>query len=239
VPLDAGPGFKNYLWNTTERQQKITAYNLGTYWVRANYCSYTYTDTIHITQKTTGCQTVVPVSLLDFQARLQTNRTVLLQWQTATETNSSHFMVERSTDGISFQSIGRIDAMGNSNSIQSYSFTDMLAGIPAQTRTLYYRLQPVDKNGNSTRSAVKQITIPSQQVLFSIYPNPATTSFTVYSNTAHAVLTIHDMLGHTILTKQINGTGNHVIHTAMLARGMYTVSIHTDGAVVTEKMLLK
>lgn len=48
VVLDAGSGFEKYQWNTGSPNQSITTYGFGQYWVKANYCGYSYSDTITI-----------------------------------------------------------------------------------------------------------------------------------------------------------------------------------------------
>ena len=51
-----------------------------------------------------------------------------LSWATASEKNSSHFMVERSIDGWSaFRAVGRVAAHGSSSSPQAYQLRDKQA----------------------------------------------------------------------------------------------------------------
>ncbi len=56
--------------------------------------------------------TIFPIHLLNFSAT-PLNKTVNLQWQTATEINSNYFLIERSTDGTNFTTIGKQPAAGN------------------------------------------------------------------------------------------------------------------------------
>ena len=51
LKLNAGAGFASYLWNDGSVDSVLTAYNTGTYFVRAkDYCGNTYSDTIVISQ---------------------------------------------------------------------------------------------------------------------------------------------------------------------------------------------
>ena len=50
---------------------------------------------------------LLPVELITFNGRVMNNN-IKLDWQTATELNNSHFDVEWSTDGISFEKIGQV-----------------------------------------------------------------------------------------------------------------------------------
>lgn len=67
--------------------------------------------------------TPLPVQLLNFDGR-QLEKTIHLNWNTATETGNSHFVILRSADGINFQEIGLQKGAGNSSQTQSYEFID-------------------------------------------------------------------------------------------------------------------
>jgi hypothetical protein len=90
-----------------------------------------------------------------------------LSWRTATEINASHYLIERSADGINFLSIGSVKATGNSVAETAYQFVDAspLAAFN------YYRLKMVDEDGKSSYSAViKLYSNSSTKVITS--PNP-------------------------------------------------------------------
>jgi len=85
----------------------------------------------------------LPVEWLLFEAKKQ-NNSVLLHWATASEINSSHFEIQRSTDGLNFENIGWKSSAGFSSSITNYEFIDESPVIG----TNYYRLKQVDFNGD-------------------------------------------------------------------------------------------
>jgi hypothetical protein len=91
----------------------------------------------------------LPVTLLSFEGK-QMEEDILLSWSTASETNNQYFSVERSPDGIHFETAGQVSGAGNSNQVIQYRFTDInpLPGIN------YYRLTQVDFDGLSTTSAI-------------------------------------------------------------------------------------
>ena len=68
----------------------------------------------------------LPVSLLSFTASKQTE-SVLLNWTTTIEINTHHFVVERSVDGIHFNAIGTLAAVGSSTSKHNYQLNDASA----------------------------------------------------------------------------------------------------------------
>ncbi len=63
---------------------------------------------------------ILPVNLISFTGR-QDNDRVILKWQTATEINNDHFVVERSTNGTDFLSTATVDGRGNSSIVKNYS----------------------------------------------------------------------------------------------------------------------
>lgn len=94
-----------------------------------------------------GNQNVLPVTLLYLKSVI-TKSGVTLLWATASETNNSHFMVERSDNGQTYQAIAQVKGMGNSNSTTEYTYTDheQNGGI------VYYRLAQYDYDGKLTYS---------------------------------------------------------------------------------------
>ena len=70
-----------------------------------------------------GNFTMVPVTWLSFTAQTA-DKKVHLHWTTATETNNSHFAIERSTDGRNFEQVGEVKGSGNSHTPLNYNYTD-------------------------------------------------------------------------------------------------------------------
>ena len=84
----------------------------------------------------------LPVELLSFSGDCDSEGNILT-WQTASEFNSSHFVVEWSRDGINWESVQEVSAYGFSNENQSYSVIHK----QNQTSTSYYRLSQFDLDG--------------------------------------------------------------------------------------------
>jgi hypothetical protein len=108
---------------------------------------------------------VLSVDWLSFDAKLEDEHKVRLDWVTASERNSAIFMIERSADGINFQEIGMVEAAGTTSDVHQYDFFDdhPLVG------TSYYRLQEVDVDGTRYQSGIRVI----ENDCISLYPNPA------------------------------------------------------------------
>lgn len=116
-----------------------------------------------------SCSFALPISLISFNVTKNANRTVNINWTTATENNNDYFTVQRSLDGINWYNIQSIDGSGNSNVLLSYTTADSepLPGIS------YYRLKQTDFDGKYEYSEIKSIDMNDYQLSFvQIYPNP-------------------------------------------------------------------
>ncbi len=90
--------------------------------------------------------TPLPVEFID----IKVVRNQIL-WRTAQEVNNSHFEIQKSTDGVSFDIIGSVEGKGNTKEITSYSFEDK---SPSVTGVDYYRLKQYDFNGEFQYSKI-------------------------------------------------------------------------------------
>jgi hypothetical protein len=107
----------------------------------------------------------LPVELLSFNGKNKGVRNLLF-WQTASEVNNSHFDIERSTDGTTFQKIGQVK--GN-NKPSNYEFVDHQPFV-----TTYYRLRQSDFDSTETLSNIVYVTQKGKGKALAIYPNPVT-----------------------------------------------------------------
>lgn len=87
-----------------------------------------------------GALALNPVELISFSGKNQQHQ-IILNWKTASETDNSHFKVERSANGIHFEEIAKVQPSPKLN----YEWIDKK---PIQG-TNYYRLSQTDVNGQS------------------------------------------------------------------------------------------
>ena len=168
-----------------------------------------------------GTALVLPLNLLSFDAyKNKTN--VQLSWKTTNEINTSYFMVQRSTNGSTFNNIGSVQAVNTSGN-NEYSFTDEspVNGIN------YYRLQMVDIDGRTTYSFIIKIAFGNTSEL-KVFPNPAKNIITVNGLQNKGVIKIIAADGK--LIRQIvvaSNTSN--IDISALAKGLYILQYNDDG----------
>ena len=77
----------------------------------------------------------------------------VVEWTTNTEINNSHFILERSSDGVNWTEIEIIDGYGNSRETNTYRHKD----LSSKSYINYYRLSQVDYDGNSQEIDVIKI----------------------------------------------------------------------------------
>lgn len=155
----------------------------------------------------------LPVELTSFSA-IQKDNGVSLNWQTATELNNYGFEIERAVISsqvsvitsqltvLSYGKIGFIDGAGNSNSPESYSFTDN----NVKTGKYAYRLKQIDNDGKFKYSGTVEAAVnslPGKIELEQNYPNPFNPSTVIkyqISEATHVTLKVYDMLGKEVVT---------------------------------------
>lgn len=114
---------------------------------------------------------VLPVELNEFNANKKNDSKILLNWTTSTEVNVSHFVIERSFDGVNYNDAGIVFAAGNSTTTQRYSFTDDLKSN--SKGVIQYRLRIVDANGRYAHSLIRLIRSGEQKTAtVQAFPNP-------------------------------------------------------------------
>jgi len=167
----------------------------------------------------------LPVTLVNFTATEQTQGKVLLNWNTASEQNSSKFIVQRSTDDKNWVNIGAVDAQGTSNSDHQYTYTD---NTPSDG-TNYYRLQQVNLNGSYQYSFVREVSIISVANTIKIFPNPSTTGTVEVSFPASAAqqeLQLINSIGQVLMKQTIEANTERInLNVSQLSQGVYVVRI--------------
>jgi len=172
----------------------------------------------------------LPVTWLSFQADCDTDQNTILVRQTASETNSDYFQVQRSYDGQEREGIGEVQAAWHSSQVVSYEFVD---NNPKWVDKAYYRLRQVDFNGESDYSSVIASNCnPSNIESLMIYPNPSNgTNITIQLQTheqAELPLSVTDMTGRQIEYKRItvtSGMTHHYLDMSQYAPGAYILSV--------------
>ncbi len=192
----------------------------------------------------------LPVELICFNA-VAADRTVHLNWLTATEVNNYGFEIERQnsedgnqeSDSAEWETIGFVQGHGNSNSPKSYEFID--EEPPAGN--VEYRLKQIDTDGSyeyysTTASVNNSITdvaeeqVPTEFSLSQNYPNPFNPSTTIrfgLPESGRVMLELYNMLGQSVEVLLDDylpaGYQEVIVNGSEFSSGVYTYRISVKG----------
>ena len=146
------------------------------YWIDISLRREYLKSLFNITFNMANCDEILPVELTYFNGSI-INDKVKLEWETASEINSSHFEVEKSIDNVNWSTVGTVESAGNSNVSIQYNFEDNVGnGI------YYYRLKQIDLDG--AYELFGPITINSDgdgESNIVLYPNPVSSGNDLYA----------------------------------------------------------
>ena len=185
----------------------------------------------------------LPTELLSFTA-LAKDAYVQINWATASEINNNYFTIERSIDGINFETIATVDGAGNSSQILNYSAVDNapLCGIS------YYRLKQTDYDGEFSYSSLVAVEFNNMnEFIFNIYPNPNNGEYInlqTPKNNPGVLIIVYDMLGNKIYSKVIIASINaHDVYTInpsqKLKPGVYLITATSSNKIYNKKLIVK
>lgn len=187
---------------------------------------------------TINWSTPLPVTLVRFDA-IKTGDKALLQWETVKEEHSDHFVVERSADSRSWQSIAQVAAAGNSNDSRKYEQYDNapLEGVN------FYRLVMVSSDGSHEYSMVRRLEFEEPIGKIKVVPNPAHKSAMIQMDKTTKVareVRILNVLGQTVHSFTMPaGIKQYPLNLSSLAQGMYTISIEASGHTENIKLVVE
>lgn len=148
---------------------------------------------------------VLPVKLLHFDAQDNGEGAVKISWSTAIEKNNDHFIVQRSTDGITYNDIATVQGNGTTQEVSHY---DLVDNAPDAER-LYYRLTQTDYDGTTEIFSPVFVQVVLKSAAISAYPNPMTGRNLTLNlpEGKPGMIQFLDNRGMTILNKKFDGSG--------------------------------
>ncbi|MEM6725399.1 MAG: T9SS type A sorting domain-containing protein [Bacteroidota bacterium] len=181
----------------------------------------------------------LPVEMTGFETK-PLQQEIALEWQTATEINFRGFDIQRSTNGIDFEPIGWMYALGGLSG-SNYEFIDTDVRY---NQIYYYRLKMVDEDESFEYSKIETAQI-SKEVLngLSVFPNPTFGESTIELSTSeasNASLFIYDLQGKLVYNDNLqldNGINQLRLNVNHLPPGNYEVIVQTQQEVLQQKLI--
>lgn len=187
----------------------------------------------------TASASIGGTTLLEFKANASKNE-VIIEW-TAMEVDNQLFTLQRSADGIEFETVTELSGIGTSNSPTYYSATDE----QPREGTSYYRLRLDDSNGNFFYSQIISIQLPIKTKML-IYPNPAVDhekiNVSITTEKPGTIsITLYGPAGRIVFSGSINGAQGETstsIDTSDLMPGIYTLLVGQDGKRIEKQRIV-
>ena len=183
----------------------------------------------------------LPVELLSFKAECEKEQ-MKITWSTASEINNELFTIERSPNGVEFESIGSVNGVGNSTTNQYYSLLDHapLDGIN------YYRLKQTDFDGTYkySETITKYSCINSGNVkIYSYVEHDQNIQVVMETNAGEkATLFVTDLSGRVVYNKGVtiaSGFNQFTIPVSTFSQGMYMITLRGELNSYSDKVVIR
>jgi Subtilase family/Secretion system C-terminal sorting domain len=171
----------------------------------------------------------LPVTLLNFSGTKRYPH-VDLNWKTESESNSSHFEIERKTDDEPvFRFVAKQDAAGNSAQTRNYSFTDNY--VLDKGRRFQYRLKMVDADGKYTYSGIVTIISGENDVFVKNVFNNTGSVLQIITGNKQGVrdmnIRITNTAGQTVMQLR-NSYSDMQLDVSRLSAGIYFIEVKSS-----------
>jgi hypothetical protein len=148
----------------------------------------------------------------------------IITWEVFQEINCSHYVVNRSYDGLSWEQIATVEGAGNSTTLKTYSIRD---DSFENNGIIYYKINQYDFDGKSSEFeaiSVNAFCTKNDQPI--IFPNPTSDLIQIKSN-YNGNLMLYDAAGRLIEEIEINTISN-VLDLTTYASGMYNLQLNLE-----------
>ena len=178
-------------------------------------------------------QNPLPVNLVSFVGTMQ-NCAAFLKWKTTNEINSNKYVVEISTDGISFLSVGQVISLNNTTgATYNFSYKDLRNGAN------FFRLKMIDNNGTFTYSSIIMLNNTCGYSIV-IGPNPVSNVVYIKGLQKGNVVIIYNAIGQQMTqVKNIDGAFTININMENYTPGVYIIKVVSDNKILVSERIIK
>jgi Secretion system C-terminal sorting domain len=141
----------------------------------------------------------LPALLMGFSGSVNDN-TIVLTWIMENETNSKWFVIERSSNGNNFDSVGVMAGLNN-NHESDYTYTD----LRSLSGNSYYRIRLVNMDNGVKYSKVITLNNGVASAKMQVYPNPASAVVNYSLNSTgcdQVTVEVFNLAGVVVMSKQ-------------------------------------
>lgn len=173
-----------------------------------------------------NCNVTLPVTLLSFKGQA-VNKTVPLNWVATAEINFSHYELQRSADGVHYETIAVVMAKNEQQTEYAYTDKNPFNGVN------YYRLKMIDNDKKYTFSSIVIVRFQDKAAVdITVAPNPVQQDINIKITglpTGTYAIAINNAAGQIISTKSVAVTSDMEKFTMQrkggMVSGVYWVTI--------------
>src|SRR5262249_1398553 len=108
------------------------------------------------------------------------NNNNMLSWTVTDDAKVQQYNIERSADGIAFNSVATVLPQSTGDNNKPYQYMDAVAAARTGEPLLYYRIKLIQTNGQVIYSKVMQVKSVERMTGLTLTPNPVANSATLY-----------------------------------------------------------
>jgi hypothetical protein len=162
------------------------------------------------------------------------NGNIALTWKSTSEVNLSHYIVQRSTNGVDFENLTTVEA-NNKPGIFEYTFVDKTASFGAS----YYQLISVDIDGKTQKSELKSASLGVSAIGITAYPNPVVNQLNISGLVSGDVIKVFNTSGQLIASQNSNSGQLSIIDLSSVKPGIYMLSVENSGKISSTHKVVK
>jgi hypothetical protein len=172
---------------------------------------------------------VVPVNFKNITATLKQKSTEV-NWEVGNEVNIVRYIVEKSTNGRTFTSIGSVVAYNSS----TYTFDD--ASV-SESEVYFYRVKSEELTGEIKYSNIVFVKIGNSKDV-TVYPNPVGETLSIAGLKGNTVIKLINSTGQ-VLIQQSTSVSSLSIDATGLKTGIYLLQVFSNGKIQDTKTIIK
>ncbi len=191
------------------------------------------TNSYYTIATTNSVASTLPIELLAFDATCSADR-VNVNWTVASQINNAYFTIERTLDGVRFETLGQIKGAGTTREKKSYAFTDNNPFIG----TSYYRLKQTDNDGSEKHYKLAAVLCDASPEL-KIYPNPSQGLFVVEGADLNSDITVYNAAGIKVYEQKNTLLKKQEIDLARLPDSIYFITVQSGQNKAVRKIVIQ
>jgi hypothetical protein len=175
----------------------------------------------------------LPVTFETFEATAK-SCSIALSWATVNEQSNDYFSLERSIDGVKFESVAKVKSQGSGAERREYLYKDE---HPFKGKN-HYRLVQYDVDGHSLVSKVVTASTDCSGASIDLFPNPVTNMVNVKGLQGKNTISVFNAAGQLIMEED-SELETHQLKTGHLASGAYHLQVVKGGQILFKGRFVK